>query len=115
MRLADRVLLWFAFLGPAAAWTAHLLIGYGYEDAACSNDAGVDLVEPLILVATVALGAVTVAAGVAGLRLRRRERDDPRGRVAFMAVFGLLSSPVFLFAIVLGGINALALDPCAPG
>lgn len=110
MRLA-----WFAFLGPAAAWTAQLMIGYGYEDAACSNEAGVGLVEPLIVAATVGLGAVTAAAGFAALRVRRQAADDPRGRLGFMAVFGLLSAPVFLFAIVLGGIQVVALEPCAPG
>jgi hypothetical protein len=114
----DRALLWFVFLGPAAAWTGQLLIGYGYNEAACSNETGENLQAPLIGGVSVLLGAATVVAGISGLRtwraVRREEIADPRGRIAFMCVFGMLSSVLFLFAVVLGGVHVLILDPCAP-
>jgi hypothetical protein len=112
----DRLLLIFGFFGPHAAWTVHLLAGYGYEEAACANGTGVGVVEPFIIGLTVVLGAATVAAGLASLttlrEVKRGELDDPRGRVRFVATFGLLSVPIFLAIIVLGGLMLLALNPC---
>ena len=35
-RKAAPWLLWFAVLGGAVAWSAHLLLGWGLEEIACS-------------------------------------------------------------------------------
>lgn len=114
----DRALLWFVFLGPVAAWTLQLNVGYGYNEAACSNDTGVNLQAPLIGGVSLLLAAVAAAAGVAGVRtwraVRRGDVADPRGRIAFMCVFGMLSAPIFVFLIVMSGVQVLILDPCAP-
>jgi hypothetical protein len=115
----DRLLLWFGVAGPPAAWTLHLLLGYGYEEAACSNRGGLDVVEPLIVALTVVLAAATLAAGAAGYvswrATRRGDLDDPRGRVAFMGFSGVVASALFLAIIVFGGVQLVVLDPCLPG
>jgi hypothetical protein len=124
-RLSARteLLAWFAFLGGAAAWTFHLVVGYGLEEVACSpgtagqDVAGVD-VELLVAVLTGVAGAVALASGLAGLALHRSvsrgRRDDPRGRLAFMAGAGALAGFVFLLIILLGGIQIARLDSCVP-
>jgi hypothetical protein len=117
------LLAWFAFLGGAGAWTFHLVAGYGLEEVACSpgtagqDVAGVD-VELLIAVVTAVAGAVALASGLAGLALHRSlsrgRRDDPRGRLGFMAAAGALAGFVFLLIILLGGIQIVGLDSCVP-
>jgi hypothetical protein len=126
VRRLDRrteLIAWFAFLGGAAAWTFHLVVGYGLEEIACSRGtagqdiAGVD-VELLIAVLTGVAGAVALASGLAGLSLHRSvsrgRRDDPRGRLGFMAGAGALAGFLFLLIILLGGLQILGLDSCAP-
>jgi hypothetical protein len=114
----DRVLLWLGFAGPPLAQAVHLLSGWGYEEAACATGTGVDLVEPVIVGLTVLLGGVTLVAGWGAVRLyvatSRDELADPRGRVRFMSAFGALSSVLFLTIIVLGGVQVVTLEPCAP-
>lgn len=119
LRRRDRLRLWYAFLGPPAIWSLHFLIVYAYEEAACSNRTGVSLVEPLVVGATLVLGAAVLAAAVAGYLLwqavRRDELADPRGRVAFMSGVGALWSGLFLLIMVLSAIQLVAFDPCRPG
>lgn len=114
----DRALLWFAFLGPVTAWTVQLMAGYGYNEAACSNETGENLQAPLIGGISLVLGAAVVLAAIVGARTWRGVRDggiaDPRGRIGFMCVFGMLSAVIFLFAIVLSGVQVLILEPCVP-
>lgn len=126
VRRLDRsteLLAWFAFLGGAAAWAFHLVVGYGLEEIACSRGtsgqdiAGVE-VELLIAVITGVAGAVALAAAVAGIALHRSvsrgRREDPRGRLGFMAGAGALAGFIFLLIILLGGLQILGLDSCAP-
>jgi hypothetical protein len=132
------LLLWFAVLGGAAAWTAHLLFGWGIEEIACSSAArspdvlGVSTAV-WIGVATAVLALLTVAAGLLAYRFwRQAGGSDPNdhiepdggaaesieevrsGRVAFMALFGVASNALFLLIIVYGGVSLLLLRPCTP-
>ncbi len=112
----DRLLLFFGIFAPPIAWGLHLLGGYGYEEAACDNRWAVNSVEWFIVALTVVLGTVAVAGGLASLNswreLERGELEDPRGRVRFMVVCGLVSMPIFLGIILLGGLMLLFLNPC---
>jgi len=135
-RRAAPLLLWFAVLGGAVAWSAHLLVGWGLEEIACSPVSagpqvlGVSLTV-WIGVLTVVLGAVTVAAGLLAWRFWREEgAADPNtriepggadpepedlvrsGRAGFMALFGLAANGLFLLMIVYGGVSLLLLRPC---
>ena len=135
-RRAAPLLLWFAVLGGAAAWTAHLLVGWGLEEIACSPvSAGPEVLGVSLTVwigvLTVVLGAVTVAAGLLAWRFWRAEgAADPNlriepgaggpepeeqirsGRAGFMALFGLAANALFLLMIVYGGLSLLLLRPC---
>ena len=113
----DRVLLWGGFAGPFVAWTIHLIAGYGYEEAACSTGTGTDLIEPVIIALTAVLFPVAVAGGLAALATSRAasrgELADPRGRIGFMGVSGILGAVLFGAAILLQGLQIIGLAPCA--
>jgi hypothetical protein len=135
-RKAAPWLLWFAVLGGAVAWSAHLLLGWGLEEIACSPvSAGPDVLGVSLTVwigvLTVVLGAVTVAAGLLAYRFWRQSGaadpstriepggGDPEpqslirgGRAGFMALFGLAANALFLLIIVYGGVSLLLLRPC---
>jgi hypothetical protein len=135
-RKAAPWLLWFAVLGGAVAWSAHLLLGWGLEEIACSPvSAGPDVLGVSLTVwigvLTVVLGAVTVAAGLLAYRFWRQSGaadpntriepggGDPEpqslirgGRTGFMALFGLAANALFLLMIVYGGVSLLLLRPC---
>jgi hypothetical protein len=88
----DRVALWFAVLGGPALWAVQLALGYLLVIATCESGSDTELIGPLIAGSSILFGALVVAAGLTGLRLRRTaergEIDDPRGRVAAMATVG---------------------------
>jgi hypothetical protein len=135
-RKAAPWLLWFAVLGGAVAWSAHLLLGWGLEEIACSPvSAGPDVLgvslSVWIGVLTGVLAAVTVAAGLLAYRFwRQAGAADPNtriepaggepepqelirgGRAGFMALFGLAANALFLLIILYGGVSLLLLRPC---
>ena len=137
-RKAAPLLLWFAVLGGAAAWTLHLLFSWGLEEIACSpasTSADVLGVSQAVWIGaiTLVLASVTVAAGLLAYRFWRQagaadpnERIEPAGsdpepeeavrggRVGFMALFGLAADALFLLIIVYGGVSLLLLRPCTP-
>lgn len=118
------LVLWFAVLGGAGAWSLHLVVGWGLEEIACGSGSvgsdilGIGLVAWLTAI-TIVLGAVTVAALLLSWRLWRQagrpihgDADPPVGRAGFMALYGLLSNGLFLLMIVFGGVSLLFLGPC---
>lgn len=115
----DRLLIAFGVAGPPLAWALHLILGYGYEEAACSTGTGTDLVEPVVAVLTVILGATCVAAGLSALHVWRSVRSgrvrDPRGRVRTLAGGAGIWSTIFLAIVLLAGSQLLFLEGCAAG
>lgn len=117
-------ILWFAVLGGAGAWVAHLLIGWLLEEVvACGSattDRGIILglsVEVWILAVTALFGAIAVAAGVIGYRWWRAPGGtDPRrsDRRAFMGFAGFVSAVLSVAIIAMGGLQVLTLAPCSP-
>jgi hypothetical protein len=112
-------LAWFGLAAPPFAWAAQLLLGYSMQEAGCdrpdANLWGAGL-EPLTAVVLVICGAIAVAGGVAAVAaLRMSGANDPRGRVGFVAVSGIVASVVFGLAILLSAIPLLSLDACRPG
>jgi hypothetical protein len=102
-----RFLLWYGFLGGAAAWSAQLVAGYGLEEAMCPGGGS----EPWIVAVTLAAGAMTAGSLAAAYRFRR----TPEGSVHFLAFAGMLAGVFFLVLIALGGLQLLSLDACARG
>lgn len=112
-------LAWFGVAAAPLAWMAQLLVGYSVQEAGCGRpdsnlwDAGL---EPLTAVVLVVCGALAVAGGVAAVTaLRATGSNDPRDRVRFVAVSGIVASVVFGFAILLSAIPLFSLDTCRPG
>jgi hypothetical protein len=116
--------LWFAFLGPAAAWSVQVGVAWFLEEAAACGAAVVDRgtvlglgVETWLVGLTVITAVVAGAAGAVGWRVwrhRRGETEPMSQRQAFMAFAGLLSAALFLPVILMGGLQVLALEPCRP-
>jgi hypothetical protein len=113
--------LWFGLLAAPLAWAIQVLAAYGTEEAACPPGGSRTIwgLDPDALIWIVSAGAAAAAAlglvvAVAGLRGAWND-DDPLGRAAFMAFGGVLTSALFLGAILLGAGSLLALDPCEAG
>lgn len=127
-RTARPSLLWFAFLGGAAAWFLHHSLGYGLVEINCHSNrlafeilgADASLVLGLLVTGIATLAAL--AAGLTAMRVRPPRRlhgeveqpgaEEGRGRVRFMAYVGALLSLLFLLAILVGSSAFLFLRPC---
>jgi hypothetical protein len=109
------ILMWYGFLGGAAAWALQLVLGYGIEDSACSQgnaDTKSWLVAVTLLLGALALGS----SGAAFLTWRWADRrGDTRGAVSFLALTGIFAGAFFLVLIALGGLQLLSLDSCRQG
>jgi hypothetical protein len=107
--MASRLLFWFGVFGAAGAWTLQLVLGYGLEEARCSQ--GMSDTELPILVLTIA--AAAVAAGSLGAAYRAQ--STATGSLRFLAVAGLFAGLFFLILIALGGLQLVSLDSCEQG
>src|SRR5688572_20141194 len=113
--------LGFVLLAGPLAWTVHLLAGYGLVALRC--DIGLINVEvfglPLmnlgVIALTTVLGAFTFNAGFVAYqewRMAGSALEHPSAS-GFMGLVGLTLSILFFVTIILGGIPALMLAPCA--
>lgn len=121
-----------ATLGPAVAWTVHLLAAYVVVAAWCT--AGWSGTAAVIAALTVACAVASLAAGVLAWRVWRRgqaalrtdeEPGEPgpwdarmgeRGaRVAFIGVVGLFMAGIFTYLIVLEALPLLFTPICPAG
>ncbi|MFL5981562.1 MAG: hypothetical protein ACJ74D_08485 [Gaiellaceae bacterium] len=114
------LLLWVGLLGAPAAWTLQLVLGYAAEEADCSvgTDALFDATGDVAVWLSVAAAIAAVASlGAAAFVWRRtlRRSPDPRGRVHFMAVGGILASLLFLALIIVTGVGITYFEPCVAG
>ena len=116
--MSERVLVWFGVLGPPAAWVTQFLLGYGVTQAQC-NPSGARWGVPIHTwtIAATAAGATVallgwLAAGAAFRATRDASSAPPRGRVHFLSVVALTTSPLFLLVIVWSGVGALVLQEC---
>jgi hypothetical protein len=114
-------LLWFGVLGGPAAWSVEIIIGYGVEEIACSaGSASEEIeglgVEPIIVLLTLFLGAVTVAAGLLAFGCLRRMRASQGalrgGRAEWMAIAGIATSAIFLVLILVNLFSLAFLGVC---
>lgn len=108
-----RFLIWYGFLGGAAAWSLQLVIGYELEEAMCSQ--GNSGSRAWLVAATLVLGAAAAGSLGAAFVSWRGLRRDPRGVVRFLAVTGMFAGLFFVVLIALGGLQLLVLDSCHQG
>jgi hypothetical protein len=120
-----RILLWFGVLGPPVAWAMQLFVDYYLASLRCAPGftanswAGVSVFTVLIVVTTVLMAVVAGAAGLGALSIWRglganveETIEGDTGRVAFMALGGMLESLFFLLLIIVSGVPNLTLG-CA--
>jgi hypothetical protein len=125
--LPSRRTLWFGFLGAPVVWATNLLAGYAVQSSICSTGtnpevAGIGLAKLIPIVLCVVAAAIAAAAVVVAYRSWRDTgtgEENPEatvppdvGRSWFMSYGGLLTSILFLLAIVLTGLVELTVTPC---
>lgn len=125
-RFAGGLMLWFATLGGAVAWSLHLVAAWGADELVCASGHSDVAGTPLTVVLTLAIAvpaAVTLAALAVAWLARRRisqahQKTPPDGRerrlarADLMAVVGLWANSLFLAIIALGGAALLVFPPC---
>lgn len=114
------LLLWFGLLVPPGVWVAQFTVGFGSVLSSCRRAGstwGIP-VDTWSIIATVAAGALALLGWAAAFSVWRSTRnvDDtdapPPGRVHFLAVCALVTTPLFFMIIILNGIGVAALPDC---
>lgn len=110
-----------AMLAAPAGWTVHLLLGYAAVSIGCS--AGWHTAAR-VSVASLTVACALGAAGSGWIGFRERPRplrpwawmahlEEDESTHAFLSGVGLLSTFVFVMAIVLGGVGSLLVPLCS--
>jgi hypothetical protein len=106
--------LWFAFLGGPAGWTAHLLASFPLVPVAC--DMGTNaLLNAITAVTALVCAAAAVTGWIALRRLPAGQPGtvgDPFGRARFMARAGIILGIFFTFVTLVEGLPPLLHDAC---
>jgi hypothetical protein len=110
---------WFIALGPAFFWFAHLNINYILVPISCAIGGRI-----FMYIASLILGGLTIFTWIKAWGMWRELREEERtsllgemegSRRNFMIYTGLLSSGVFLLAIILATLPTFFLNPCTMG
>ena len=114
----QKLVMWFGLLAAPAAWVIQFLLGFGVTQAKC-NPAGTRwgvAIDTVTVAATVAAALVALLGWAAAFAAFRATRDagsaPPSGRIRFLAILGLTTSPLFFLIIVWSGVGALSLKEC---
>jgi len=113
---------WYGLFGAAFAWTAQHVVGFGVSYADClaaSRHWGLDPVTWVIVLTAIGVTFALLAEAAALKVLRDTgglEYDDapPLGRRHFFAYAAALGNVLFLAAIVLNCVGAIANATCRP-
>lgn len=116
--------LWFGLLAGPLVWSLLSIANYALDAQSC-RPAEMELaqpvfagVRPLAGILTLIGVAIVVGALVVAVRSWKRSRDASAphdavwSRVHFMALAGIITSAVFLEAIVLHGIGVIVIPAC---
>ncbi len=124
--------LWFGLFGGPAFWSVQLLVNYAVTAHFCYPKylplsaptyggmwAIAVMVNGLTLLGTLGAGATAIASW----RTARDEMtgrhnallEDGTGRTRFMAYAGMLTSGLFLFAIIMSGMSLFIVPACSYG
>lgn len=122
-RLRPELLQWYGLFGAALAWAGQHVVtfGVGYAQcAAASRHWGLDVVTWTIVVGAIGL-VLALLAEAAALSVLRETRGvaydgaPPPGRRHFFALAAALGNVLFIVAIVLNVVGALAFTDCRQG
>jgi hypothetical protein len=119
-RLRPELLQWYGLFGAALAWAAQHVIEFGAGYAQClsaSRHWGIDITTWTIVVTAVGLLFALLAEAAAVkvlLETRGVEYDGapPLARRHFFALAAALGNVLFIVAIVLNAVGALAFTDC---
>jgi len=117
----SRRLRLMTFVGVAvapAAWFTQFTVGQYLSVASCTPGGGGISVHAWTLPATI-VGALLAATGIVcatstfrATRELDNDSDPPLGRVHFIGIVGMVTSTLFLFVILMGGLGALQYSGC---
>jgi len=116
-----RLFALFAVVGAPLAWVAQLVLGYSFEEAACSPNDGADVWGIGVRTLHIAVGAgalVVAAAALAAaivLRVNGHAAALERPDRGFLGSFGVIGGLLFAFTIVLTGVGSTVLSTCHGG
>ena len=121
-RLRPELLQWYGLFGAAFAWAAQLIVGFGVSYADCTSASrhwGIDVVTWMIVLTAVGLVCAVAAEAAAVTVLREthsldHEATPPPGRRHFFAYGAAAGNVLFIAAIVLTAVGALANATCRP-
>jgi hypothetical protein len=113
---------WYGLFGAALAWAAQLIVGWGVAYADCtaaSRHWGLDVVtwEIVLMIVGVMFAGLAEAAAISVLLATRQLEYDgapPLGRRHLFAYAAALGNVLFIMAILLNGVGALANTTCRP-
>jgi hypothetical protein len=115
--------MWLGVVLAPAAWACQHVFGFGVTQAGCSpavSHWNVPI-DTWTAIATSVAGLLVIAGIVASVIAYRAVRDaeidtePPKGRIYFMAICGMVISPLFLAIILMSGIATLILTNCHQG
>jgi hypothetical protein len=114
------LLQWYGLFGAAIAWTGQLIVGFGVTVADCGaagSHWGLDVTtwEIALMIVGGTLAVIAEAAAVSVFLATRTSEHDappPVGRRHFFASAAMLGNLLFLNAIVISGVAAIANSPC---
>jgi hypothetical protein len=121
---------WFHLLGAPVLWSVHFLVSYAWVEFACrvrllvldSTVLGLTVLSWSVLIFTLLAVLATLYVGLSAYRswLRIRESKEMDELESwgvesrrFMGLSGILLSILFSLVILLSGLPALVLGPCA--
>jgi hypothetical protein len=109
------------FVGVAAApaaWFTQFTVGQYLSVVSCTPGGGGISPHSWTLPATIVGALLAVAGGLCALATFRATRDQtgdsdpPLGRIHFIGIVGMVTSTLFLFVILMGGLGALSYSGC---
>jgi protein-S-isoprenylcysteine O-methyltransferase Ste14 len=113
--------MWIGLLAAPAAWFVQFTVGQWLSAVTCTPSGRGLPVHGWALPATVVAALVALLGGLSAFATFRATReldqdaDPPRGRIRFLGIVGMVTSPLFLFVILMGGLGALSLSTCRVG
>ena len=110
--------MWFGLLGAPFAWAAHHVVGISMIEAACNPPSpqwGVPVDGWTVAATVVAASVATLSAAAAFMAYRATKdagTDIPEARMRFLAIVGIVVSPLFLAIMLMSGITVVAFPEC---
>lgn len=112
------LLMWFGLFGAPFAWAAQHVVGISLIEAACNPPSphwGVPVDSWTIAATAVAAIVAALSAGAAYMVYRSTKdagTEIPEARVRFLAIVGIVVSPLFLAIMLMSGITVVAFPEC---